>query len=158
MLYLRNCRSYHQDFDHDIYSYFSLYFFKKYNIVNIKTILLLLAHFKSLFFLIRICFLSSSMNAKKKFWSVPHLLHMCVIFFFFFGVAWMESWSKAFGITYLWLGSLGKFFWALLRLLEKDGKYILTIAGPVGILSDEVPWSFFFLFLKLLWFLACCFK
>ena len=31
-------------------------------------------------FLIIICFSSSSINAKKKFWGVPHLLHMCVIF------------------------------------------------------------------------------
>ena len=28
-LYLRNCRSYHQDFDNDIYRCFSLFFFKK---------------------------------------------------------------------------------------------------------------------------------
>ena len=27
-------------------------------------------------------FQSSSINAKRKFWGVPHLLHMCVIFFF----------------------------------------------------------------------------
>ena len=33
-------------------------------------------------FLIIICFSSSSINAKKKFWGVPHLLHMCVIFKF----------------------------------------------------------------------------
>ena len=31
-------------------------------------------------FLIIICFSSLSINAKKKFWGVPHLLHMCVIF------------------------------------------------------------------------------
>ena len=48
-LYLRNCRSYHQDFDNDIYRCFSLYFFKKCNIVNIKIILFLLAHFNSFF-------------------------------------------------------------------------------------------------------------
>ena len=156
MLYLRNCRSYHQDFDHDIYSYFSLYFFKKYNIVNIKTILFLLAHFNSLFFFNKNLFFKFINECQKEILRcAPPSSHVC---YFFFGVAWMESWSKAFGITYLWLSSLGKFFWALLRLLEKDGKYILTIAGPVGILSGEVPWSFFFLFLKLLWFLACCFK
>ena len=45
-LCLRNCRSYHQDFDNDIYRCFSLYFLKKCNIVNIKIILFLLAHFK----------------------------------------------------------------------------------------------------------------
>ena len=27
-------------------------------------------------------FRSSSINAKRKFWGVPHLLHMCVIFYF----------------------------------------------------------------------------
>ena len=48
-LYLRNCRSYHQDFENDIYKCFSLYFFKKCNIVNVKIILCLLAHFNSFF-------------------------------------------------------------------------------------------------------------
>ena len=32
-------------------------------------------------FLIIICFSSSSINGKKKFWGVPHLLHLCVIFY-----------------------------------------------------------------------------
>ena len=48
-LYLRNFRSYHQDFDNDIYRCFSLYFFQKCSIVNIKIILLLLAYFNSFF-------------------------------------------------------------------------------------------------------------
>ena len=39
-----------------------------------------MAHFNS-FFLINSCFTSSSINAKKKFWSVFHPLHMSVIFF-----------------------------------------------------------------------------
>ena len=55
-----------------------LYFFKKCNIVNIKIILFLSALLNS-FVLINIWFSSSSVNAKKKFWVVPHL-HMCVIF------------------------------------------------------------------------------
>ena len=37
-LYLRNCRSY-QEFDNDIYSCFSLFFWERCNIVNIKIIL-----------------------------------------------------------------------------------------------------------------------
>ena len=32
-------------------------------------------------FLIIICFSSSSINGKKKFWGVPHLLHLWVIFY-----------------------------------------------------------------------------
>ena len=48
-LCFRSCRSYHQDFDNDIHRCFSLYFFKKCNIVNIKIILFLLAHFNSFF-------------------------------------------------------------------------------------------------------------
>ena len=32
--------------------------------------------------LINNCFLSSSTNAKQKFWGVPDLLHICVIFFY----------------------------------------------------------------------------
>ena len=34
----------------------------------------------STFFLIDTCFSSSSINAKKKFWDMPYLLHMCVVF------------------------------------------------------------------------------
>ena len=71
-LYLRNYRSYQKNFDNDIYSCFSLYFLKKCNIVNIKII--------STVFLITICLSSSSINAKKKFWGVRHLLHMYVTF------------------------------------------------------------------------------
>ena len=69
-------RSYRWDFDDDICRCFSLFFFKC-NIVNIKIVCFLLALFNS--FLIIICFSSSSINVKKKFWYVPHLLHMCVI-------------------------------------------------------------------------------
>ena len=47
--YLRNCGSYHQDFDNDISRCFSLYFLKKCNILNITIILFLLAHFNSFF-------------------------------------------------------------------------------------------------------------
>ena len=46
-LYLRNCRSYHQDFDNDIYRVF--FFKKKCNIANIEIICFLLAHFNNLF-------------------------------------------------------------------------------------------------------------
>ena len=80
-LYLRNCRSYHQDFDNDIYRCLSLYFFKKWNIVGIKIILFLLAYFNSflnnnLFFK----FISKCQKEVPKK-DVPHLLDMCVIFF-----------------------------------------------------------------------------
>ena len=47
--YLGKCRSDHQDFNNDIYRCFSLYFFKKCNIININIILFLLAHFNSFF-------------------------------------------------------------------------------------------------------------
>ena len=50
----------------------------------------------------------------------------------------MVSSNKAFAITHLMVGSLGKLFLAFLRLLEKDGKDILTIAGPGGLLLGEV--------------------
>ena len=49
-LRLRNCRSYHQDFNNDIYMCFSLYFLKKYNIVNIKVILFLIGPLQQFFF------------------------------------------------------------------------------------------------------------
>ena len=78
-LFFRNCRSYHQDFDNDIYRCFSWFFFKKCNIVKIKIICFFMAHFNSFFN--NYCFSSLSINAKKKFWGVPHLLHMCVVFY-----------------------------------------------------------------------------
>ena len=79
-LYYRNFRLYHQDFDNDIYSCFSLFlFFQECNIVNIEITLFFIGYLQQ-FFLIIICFSSSSKNAKTKFWGVPHLLHMCVIF------------------------------------------------------------------------------
>ena len=53
-----------------------LYFFKKNNFVNIKIIL---NWPSSAVFLINSCFKSSSINAKNKFWDVPHFLHMSVI-------------------------------------------------------------------------------
>ena len=80
-LYLKCFRWNHQNFDNEMYRCFSLYFFKKCIIVNIKIVLFLFSHFNS-FFLIRICFSSSSINVKKKVWDVPHLLHMCVTFRF----------------------------------------------------------------------------
>ena len=79
-LYLRNCRLYHRNFDNDIYRCFSLYFFKKYNILNIKIILFLLTQFNSfnnnLFFkFINKC------QKKKKIWGVPPpSSHVCDFF------------------------------------------------------------------------------
>ena len=70
--------------------FFFIFFFFKCNTVNIKIFFFLLAHFNS--FLIIVCFSSSSVNAKNKFWGVPHLLHICVIFFkIYFWVSW---WTK----------------------------------------------------------------
>ena len=51
-----------------------------------------MAQFNS--FLVIICFSSSSVNAKKKFRGVPHLLHMCVIFY-------LASWKVALDFTCL---------------------------------------------------------
>ena len=45
--------------------------------------------FKSLIFRV---FQSSSINAKRKFWDVPHLPHMCVIFLFNYDL-FCPSWS-----------------------------------------------------------------
>ena len=53
------------------------FFFFKCNILNIKILNFLLAHFNSFF---NTCFSSSSINAKQKFWGVPLLFHMCLIF------------------------------------------------------------------------------
>ena len=81
-LCFRNCISSQQDFDNDIYRLcFPLFFLKKCNIINIKIILLFIDPLQR--FLIIICFSSSLVSAKKKFWGVPHL-HMCVSFSFLF--------------------------------------------------------------------------
>ena len=61
----RNYKSYHQDFNNDFNRCFSLLFLKKCNIANIK--ILFFNGPLQQFFLIIICFSSSSINAKKKF-------------------------------------------------------------------------------------------
>ena len=77
--YLRNRKPY----DHDLWYTFVewwylqdvFYIFNpKYNIVNIKILAFFIVPLQQFF---NICFSSSSINAKKKFWGVPHLFHMC---------------------------------------------------------------------------------
>ena len=57
--------------------FFYLLFFKIF--VNIKILIFFIGPHQQ-FFLIKSCFSISSINAKQKFWGVPHL-HMCVIFY-----------------------------------------------------------------------------
>ena len=56
-----------------------LFVFFKCSIVNIKIIFLFISPLQQFYN----CFSSSPINAKEKFWGVPHLLHMCVILIFF---------------------------------------------------------------------------
>ena len=72
----KNCRSYHQHIDNDICRCFSLFFYKNCNIKNIKIILFFYWPFSTVSLII-ICFLNSLINAKNKFWGVPHLFHLC---------------------------------------------------------------------------------
>ena len=62
-----------------MYRFFSLYFFRKWDIVNVKIILFFIAPLQQ-FFLIIICFSSSSINAKRnsEVWST---FFTCVWFF-----------------------------------------------------------------------------
>ena len=130
-LYLRNCRSYHQDFDKDIYRCFSFSFLKKSNILNIRIILFLLAHLTV--FLIIICFSSSSINSWKRFWGVPHLLHMFLIFHLDWGLMHIHPQIvNVWGRKHLSLnGKICFYFCFLLRILNKtngkfnDGKILL---------------------------------
>ena len=78
--YLRNCRSYHQYFDNGIYRCFSLYFFKKCNIVNIKIILFLLAHFNR-FFDNNLFFKFINKCQKEILRCAPPFSHVCNFFF-----------------------------------------------------------------------------
>ena len=77
--YLRNRKPY----DHDLWYTFVewwylqdvFYIFNpKYNIVNIKILAFFIVPLQQF---LNSCFSSSSINAKKKFWRVPHLFHMC---------------------------------------------------------------------------------
>ena len=66
----------HRDLASDFYRCFSLFFFYKNTTLQLlKSFCFLLAHF-NIFFLIIICFSSSSIG------GVPHLLRVCVIFSF----------------------------------------------------------------------------
>ena len=56
-----------------------IFFFRKCNIVNIIFFFVFYWPTSTVFW-INICFSSSSVNTKKKFWGVPYL-HMCVILF-----------------------------------------------------------------------------
>ena len=47
--YLRSFRPYHQDFNNEIYRCFSLYFFRKYNVVNIKIVLFFIGPLQQFF-------------------------------------------------------------------------------------------------------------
>ena len=81
-LYLRNgrsCRSYHQDFDNDIYRCSSLFFFFKCNIVNIKIICFLLAHLNS-FFNNYLFFKLINKYQKEILRCAPPFLHVCDFF------------------------------------------------------------------------------
>ena len=84
-LYLRNCRSYHQEFWYAGVKYISrcfsllILYIANIVIVNIKIILFFIDPLQH-FFSINTSFSSSSVNVKEKFWGVPCLLHMCVIF------------------------------------------------------------------------------
>ena len=53
-------------------------------------------------------FQSSSLNAERKFWGVPHLLHMCV--WFFLKAAFRKHWTGTWGCVIL---SLQKVFMAI---------------------------------------------
>ena len=81
-LYIRNCRSYHQDIDNDIYRYwhFSLFFSKKCNIVNIKIISFLLAHFNS-FFNNYLIFRFINKCQKEILRCAPPSSHMCNFYY-----------------------------------------------------------------------------
>ena len=57
-----------------------LYFFKKSNIVNIRIIVFYWP--TSTVFLVNIYFSSSSINAKKKFWGVPHLYMRVILLYY----------------------------------------------------------------------------
>ena len=65
-LYLRNCRSYHWDF------------LKNATLQILKLFCFLLAHINNFFN--DYLFFKFINNARKKFWDVPHLLYMHVIF------------------------------------------------------------------------------
>ena len=68
-----------------------LYFFLNSTMQIFKLFCFLLAHLNRFFN--NYCFWSSSVNAKKKFWGVPHLVHICAIFYL-----------KKLCSSFLWMG------------------------------------------------------
>ena len=77
-LYLRTCRSYHQDVDNDVYKCFSLLFLKKCVMENTKIILFFVDPLQK--FLMIICFWSSSINSKKNSEVLCPTFFTCVWF------------------------------------------------------------------------------
>ena len=74
------------------------------------------------FFLINSCFSSSSINARKKFWGVPHLLHMFVIlsfmYLFLFGLKG-SLWKTEASTTCTWIWEYCVFYlWSI--ILKRD--------------------------------------
>ena len=96
-LYFRNCRSYHQGFDNDIYRCFSLFLFKKYNIVNIKIICFLLAHSNS-FFNNYLFSKFTNKCQKEILWCDPPCSHVCGFLFnvllFHYLFQFVQDWSN----------------------------------------------------------------
>ena len=82
VLYLRNCRSYHQDFDYDIYRCFSLFLKKKFNIVNSKITLFFIGPLQKIF---KYFFFFKFINKYQKeiLRCAPPSSHVCDFFVFY---------------------------------------------------------------------------
>ena len=118
-----------------------LYFFLKCNIVNVKIILFFVGPLQQ-FFLINICHSSLSENGKKKFWGVPHFLHMCVIFWWIWSILSMFTlsekkriiWNKARsypGKLLLFQGLLGYEYIWVWYLIKRKQVYLLCLKLPL---------------------------
>ena len=82
VLYLRNCRSYHQDFDYDIYRCFSLFLKKNSTLLIVKLLCFLLAHFKR--FLNNFFFFKFINKYQKEILRcAPPSSHVCDFFVFY---------------------------------------------------------------------------
>ena len=102
-----------------------LYFFLKCNIVNVKIILFFVGPLQQ-FFLINICLSSLSENGKKKFWGVPHLLH----------IVWFFGEYKTFCLCLLWVKKK-RIIWNKAR--SYPGKLLLF----QGLLGYEYIWVWY---------------
>ena len=120
-LYLRKCGSYHQDFDNDIYRCFSLYIFKKYNVINVKIMLFFIGPLQQ-FFLNNYLFFKFIRKCQKEILRcapVPSS-HVCDFLAFLKYLCWpTNTQTLVISLERLDLESQKLYFWSVIPASRK---------------------------------------